>query len=30
MTDVQQRAAAKKFEEYWASLGYEKQETARF
>ena len=30
MTDVQQRAAAKKFEEYWASRGYEKQETARF
>lgn len=30
MTDVQQRAAAKKFEEYWASRGYEKQEAARF
>lgn len=30
MTDVQQRAAAKKFAEYWASRGDEKQETARF
>ena len=30
MTDVQQRAAAKKFAEYWSSRGYEKQETARF
>lgn len=30
MTDVQQRAAAKKFAEYWSSRGDEKQETARF
>lgn len=30
MTDVQQRASAKKFAEYWSSRGYEKQETARF
>lgn len=30
MTDVQQRASAKKFAEYWSSRGDEKQETARF
>lgn len=30
MTDIQQRAAAKKFVESWGSRGYEKQETALF
>lgn len=30
MTDVQQRAAAKAFTEYWAGRGDEKQETQRF
>lgn len=30
MTDIQQRAAAKKFVEYWSTRGDEKQETALF
>ena len=30
MTDVQQRAAAKAFIEYWTGRGDEKQETQRF
>lgn len=30
MTDMEQRAAAKKFVAYWATRGDEKQETARF
>lgn len=30
MTDVQQRAAAKKFAAYWKNRGDEKQETQRF
>ena len=30
MTDMEQRAAAKKFAAYWATRGDEKQETARF
>lgn len=30
MTDMEQRAAARKFAAYWATRGDEKQETARF